>query len=56
MYLSLVSLSLHPLNYNILESDLSEMNFSFVDAGWKLWAGLGGTEKKESEEPWNKLA
>lgn len=33
------------LNYNILESEFSEINLSFVDGVRKLWPGLAGAKK-----------
>lgn len=45
--MSLVSLSLHSLNYNVLKAEFSEINFSFVDDVRKLWPDLGGAKKKK---------
>ena len=45
--MSLVSLSLRSLNYNILKAEFSEINFSFVDAVRKLWPDLGCAKKKK---------
>lgn len=41
----MVSLLFCVLNYNILESEFSEINLNFVDGVRKLWLGLAGAEK-----------